>query len=325
MKIHGCLGLLLLIASWYCLLHRIEPFTTYFYCFAWWSYIMVADALLLKLRGRSLLIHRSRELLAMLPISVFIWLLFEAYNFRINNWLYYVAPMPSWLRWLSYAVAYATVLPAIFITSDLVETITGRPSGKSASECDPALPGVSARPSPVLLVLGCALTLLPLLLPRYFSPAVWIGPILLLDPLLEKVQIRSLSSSVRAGDRRRVWNLMLGGLLCGLLWEFMNYWAGSKWVYTVPFFGKWKLFEMPALGYLGFLPFALECWILYHGLRAAAHMMPVRAARIAWWLGLVILSLLIMRGIDRYTVIQSAVHIIPETHLSGALTNVNNL
>jgi len=285
---------------------------------------MAADALLLKLRGRSLLIHRGRQFLAMLPISVFIWLLFEAYNFRINNWSYYVAPMPTWLRWLSYAIAYATVLPAIFITSDLVETISGRPSGKSASECDPALPGVSARPSPVFLVLGCALTLLPLLLPRYFFPAVWVGPILLLDPLLEKVKIRSLSSSVHAGDRRRIWNLMLGGLLCGLLWEFMNYWAGSKWIYTVPFFGKWKLFEMPVLGYLGFLPFALECWILYHGLRAAARMMPVRATRIVWWLGLVILSLFIMRGIDRYTVIPSAEYVTPEKHLSGVLTNVSN-
>ena len=54
MKIYGCFGLLLLIVSEYCLIHKIEPFFTWFYCFAWWSYILLADNLLLKLRGRSL-------------------------------------------------------------------------------------------------------------------------------------------------------------------------------------------------------------------------------------------------------------------------------
>ncbi len=303
MKIHGWLGLLLLITSWYCLLHRIEPFTTWFYCFAWWSYILLADGLLLKLRGRSLLAHKRREFCSMLFISVFIWLLFEAYNFSLQNWAYTMAPLPTWLRWLSYAVSFATVLPAIFITSDLVEPLFGRPSGALASEHDPAGSGPPPNPSPVFLALGLAMTAAPLVWPRYFFPAVWLGPILLLDPLLEKARIRSLSSGIRSGNRRRIWSLMLGGLLCGFLWEFMNYWAGSKWIYTIPFFGKWKAFEMPTLGFLGFPPFALECWILYHGMRAVPTLLKPRAARVAWWFCLGALSILIFRGIDRHTVV----------------------
>ncbi len=35
----------------------------------------------------------------------------------------------------------------------------------------------------------------------------------------------------------------------------------------------WKIFEMPAPGYLGFLPFALECFVMY-----------VTAAWLAGWL-----------------------------------------
>jgi hypothetical protein len=220
MKAYGWCGLLLLITSEVCLLNKIEPFTTWFYCFAWWSYILLADNLLLKLRGRSLLTSRRREFWGMIPISVFVWLIFEAFNFTLRNWSYNVVPPQLWLRWLSYAVAFATVLPGIFITSDLVEPLFGRSSGTAASEREPIGPGRHPGPSVVFLALGLVLTVAPLIWPRYFFPAVWLGPIFLLDPLLEKAGIRSLSTSIFAGNRRRVWSLMLGGLLCGLMWEF---------------------------------------------------------------------------------------------------------
>jgi hypothetical protein len=31
----------------------------------------------------------------------------------------------------------------------------------------------------------------------------------------------------------------------------------------VPYFGNVKIFEMPVLGFLGFPPFAIECWAIY--------------------------------------------------------------
>ena len=37
----------------------------------------------------------------------------------------------------------------------------------------------------------------------------------------------------------------------------------AKWHYIFPMFQQWKIFEMPAPGYLGFLPFALECFVMY--------------------------------------------------------------
>jgi hypothetical protein len=47
-----------------------------------------------------------------------------------------------------------------------------------------------------------------------------------------------------------------------MLWEFWNYWAATKWIYTVPFFDRFKIFEMTAPGFLGFIPFALECYAM---------------------------------------------------------------
>jgi len=304
MKLYGWFGLLLLIISEYCLFRKIEPVYSWFYCFAWWSYILIADSVLFKLRGRSLLTGRRPEFWSMLPISVFIWLLFEAYNFVINNWAYDAVPAQIWQRWPGYALSFATVLPGIFITSDLVELLFGTPSRPAASECEILSQKSSSRPSRLFIVLGLILTIAPLIWPRYLFAAIWLGPIFLLDPLLEKFGIKSLSLSIFSKDRRRVWSLMLGGLLCGLMWEFWNYWAGSKWIYTVPFFGKWKLFEMPILGFLGFVPFALECWILYQLLRAIPQYMHSSAARIAWWVGIGIVCLIIFYGIDHHTVIR---------------------
>lgn len=327
MKLYGWLGLLLLIISEYCLYRRIEPFTTWFYCFAWWSYILLADNLLFKLRGRSILNDRRSEIRGMLPLSVFVWLLFEAYNFVIRNWSYNVAPPHIWQRWPGYALAFSTVLPGIFITSDLVEHFLFRKTpGRSsdngsfrhagmASEYEAMDCQVSTRPSPLFIAFGLFLSLAPLVWPRYFFPAVWIGPIFLLDPLLERFGVRSLSMGISSGDRRRVWSLMMGGFLCGIIWEFWNFWAGSKWLYSVPFLGDIKIFEMPVLGFLGFPPFALECWILYHLLRAIPQHMQKPAARISWWIALGIVSIIIFWGIDSHTVVRFALHIFQ--HSSG--------
>jgi hypothetical protein len=100
---------------------------------------------------------------------------------------------------------------------------------------------------------------------RYMAAPVWLGFIFLLEPINRWMRADSLLPN---GNLRRVRNLLLSGLLCGGLWEFWNYWAGAKWHYTVPILEHVKLFEMPLPGYLGFPPFALECFVMYVFIRA---------------------------------------------------------
>ena len=64
------------------------------------------------------------------------------------------------------------------------------------------------------------------------------------------------------GTPVRLVSLFAAGLICGVLWEFWNYWAHAKWVYTVPIMQDFKVFEMPLVGYLGFPAFALECFAM---------------------------------------------------------------
>jgi hypothetical protein len=305
MKIYGWLGLALLLISEYCLFQKIEPFESWFYCFAWWSYILLADNLLLRLRGRSLLCGRREEFWRMLPLSVLIWLIFECFNLVVRNWAYSGVPALAWVRWSGYAVAFSTVLPGVFITSDILEWVlfggAGRPFASESKESPVLSRGA---PRYVFLIVGACLTAAPLIWPRYFFPAIWLGPIFLIDPLLEILGLHRLLLPFTAANRRRIWSLLLAGLACGLMWEFWNFWAGSKWVYSVPFFGFWKVFEMPALGFLGFPPFALECWILYHFLLRLER----RSGRFraAFWLGLCVFCTLVFHAMDARTVLNFA-------------------
>jgi hypothetical protein len=62
--------------------------------------------------------------------------------------------------------------------------------------------------------------------------------------------------------------LPLAALTCGFFWEMWNFFSLPKWYYTVPYVGFARVFEMPILGYTGYLPFALELFALYQFLLA---------------------------------------------------------
>jgi hypothetical protein len=103
---------------------------------------------------------------------------------------------------------------------------------------------------------------------RYLAAPVWLGFVFLLDPINARLGGESLLADWRAGRADRLTNLALSGLLCGVLWEFWNYWSGAKWHYSVPIMEHVKIFEMPLPGYLGFPAFAVECFTMYVFVRA---------------------------------------------------------
>jgi len=131
------------------------------------------------------------------------------------------------------------------------------------------------RPPPELLtaaiVVGAVAVVLPLVVvSAWLVPLVWTGFVLLLEPINYRRGRPSWLGALARGDASLLVALLAAGAVCGGLWEFWNYWALSRWTYTVPYLGDVKLFEMPVLGYLGFFPpFALECYAMYHWLRGA--------------------------------------------------------
>jgi hypothetical protein len=255
---HGIFGIFLLIFSEILHFKKIDPFYSWFYCFAWWSYILIIDAIIYRLKGNSLILSRTKELLLMVPWSVFIWLVFEAANLSLENWYYIHLPNSTVERWLGYAVAYGTVLPGIFETTELSETIGVFKKSRIKKIV------ISQGGHQILIFLGVLCLVSCVVIPKYFFPLIWVGFIFLLEPINYRFGGRSLLKDLEEGDPRKIYLLLTAGLICGLLWEFWNFWALSKWIYTVPFFEDMKGFEMPVPGFLGFPPFAIQVYVMYN-------------------------------------------------------------
>jgi len=306
--LQALVGLACLAAACLLLAAQIPWVKTWFYDLAWYSWLVVLDALVLARTGRSLIFDRTREFFILLGWSIFIWLIFEHFNLRLGNWHYVDLPPTTWVRWLGYAVAYATVLPALFLT----ERALAAWGVWRRIKVKPIRPG--GRWYNLFFILGLAMFFLPLTWPRYFFPLIWGTFIFLLEPANHRLGGRSLMAEWERGELTTFCRLLLAGLICGGIWEFLNFWAGAKWIYTVPFVGFLKIFEMPILGFLGFPPFAVACYVMYSfidRLRGGAFFEDAQPEAQRWgrpWRLVVVIIWvvyfnLVFRAIDRYTVI----------------------
>jgi len=255
---YGWAGLVALVAAEGLMFRGVEPVATYFTPIAWTCYIVLADAAVLAISGHSRLHDAPRRFALVALLSIPLWLIFEAYNLRLENWTYVGVPAGA-AGLVGYGWSFATITPGIFETADLVEAI---------GWFKPARPTVlSPAGERGMMLFGLLCLVLPLVLPRhtaaYLFALVWIGFVFLLDPLNHRLRLPSLLGDLSVGRRGRLYSLLISGWVCGWLWEFWNYWAVAKWHYIFPLAQRWKIFEMPAPGYLGFLPFALECFAMY--------------------------------------------------------------
>jgi hypothetical protein len=286
------------------MLHQQEPFFSWFYCFAWWCYILFMESFLHIRGARSLLFSAPREFFLLLPISLNIWLIFEAFNFRLHNWSYLNVPPDLATRWAGYAISFATVIPGIFTSKHFLEHLGLFRHQRAVSPLTDA-----RRLYAPCFWLGAVQLALPLIWPRYFFPLVWGGFIFLVEPLNHKLRAKSLLRDWEVGSLRRFLVLLVAGACCGLFWEFWNFWAGAKWVYSVPFVDWLKIFEMPILGFLGFPPFAVECYVMVEGFRLFRSKLEKRfdgAQLRLVWAGLlvvvVVIDCAVFWGMDRWTV-----------------------
>ncbi len=191
---HGWIGIVALAAAELLMFRHVEPVATYFTPTAWSAWILIADAAVLVITGRSRLNDAPVTLARMALLSIPLWLIFEAYNLRLRNWTYVGVPA-GWPGFLGYAWSFATITPAIFETSDLVQALL------------PPLPAqprkISVAAELTLIACGAACLILPLVLPRraaaYLFVLVWIGFVLLLDPLNRRLGLPSFLGDLSDG------------------------------------------------------------------------------------------------------------------------------
>jgi len=263
--LYGYAGLAVLVVAELLLFRRVEPVATYFTPIAWTAYILVVDAAVFSLRGESRLRSKPSEFAWTAFWSVPLWLVFEAYNWRLKNWEYVGMPEALWEQALGSIWAFATIIPALVETSDLLAALGWFERATSRGW------GVFLRHRRALGVTGAVFLLLPLAVPvrwaAYLFALVWLGFAFLLEPVNHARGHDSLLGDLERNRGQRLYCLFAAGLVCGLLWEFWNYWAAARWVYVFPMFQQVKVFEMPLAGYLGFPAFAVECFALLNFVR----------------------------------------------------------
>jgi len=258
-------GLALAAAAWATAWFGPPPIRYHTFFPLWFGCILALDGLT-RLRSGDSLLSRSPARWALLFVaSVPLWWVFEWANRHLGNWLY-VLPYPY--DPVHYALlaslAFSTVMPAIFEMVSLLRTVPWFAKPRQWIRIAPGRAGLAA-----VAALGAGMFALSLAVPRFAFPLVWIGLFLLLDPIDRLLGWNSIAGEVAEGRWDTVLTLWAAGLCCGLLWELWNWQAIPKWQYEVPFVGRPKLFEMPVLGYGGYLPFALEVYAfsnLFHGL-----------------------------------------------------------
>ena len=226
----------------------------------WLGFCLTVDALVFFRTATSLIARSLKNYLLLFLYSAPSWWLFELINARTRNWEYLGRDQVPDLAYAVFAtLSFSTVMPAVFGAAELV---AGFPWARRLR----IGPRIADRPAfrRLFFALGWAMLALLLWQPRYFFPFVWLSVYFILEPLNAWLKNPHLLRFTGRGDWRPVLSLWLGCLLCGFFWEMWNFYAFPKWIYHVPFVDFLRVFEMPLLGYLGYLPFSLELYALYH-------------------------------------------------------------
>jgi len=273
--VHGWIGLGLVTVFW-TLNWTLDGLRTQWAFFPLWlGYCLTIDALVFWRTGTSLFVRNWKKYIGLFIASAPVWWLFELANWRLQNWHYDGAEAFSTLQfWFWATINFTTVIPAVFGSAELMRSFLTKP-----------VKGPTIRPTKTTTIgfflAGWAMLALMVIWPRIFFPFLWISLYFILEPVNIWLSHRSPSPArdsglyagtgttslvewTKDGNWQPVVTLWLGVLLTAFFWEMWNYLSYPKWVYHVAWGNWFHIFEMPLLGYGGYLPFALELFAMYH-------------------------------------------------------------
>lgn len=214
--------------------------------------------------------------------SIPVWCVFDWINFYyMDAWRYHGLPPQFGQRVVGYFIAFAAISPGMFLAAQFYQHLGLRRLDTPSSPRNRVVAGILTFGVPLFFAVLAAFLLLRQRDTTILNLVLWIALIYLLDPINRWLGAPSLLADWWSGRWGRTLALFAGGATCGFCWEFWNYWALAKWTYHLPFLGvagEYRYFEMPWLGFLGFLPFALECWVMLNTILAVLERMKLRVA-----------------------------------------------
>ncbi len=256
----GLAGIAILLSSWGISWDIIKvPYSIRMWAFSplWIGFIVCLNAISKWRLGTCVLERRPISFLLLFGISCVFWWYFEFLNRFVQNWYYVgVSHIGAWRYSLMASFSFSTVLPAVLSVNELLkcscafERAFDRPFWHFQPD----------RPFAIVMLIFSGTCLLSIgLWPDYLFPFLWISPLLIVCSMQIMCGLKNLAELAGQGRLGAIARLAASGLLCGFFWEMWNFWSYPKWIYSIPYVGQFKIFEMPLLGYWGYLPFGLEC------------------------------------------------------------------
>lgn len=260
----GWAGLVFLAGAWVLAWSRFSWFAAlqiFTFSPLWIGYIIVVNALTYCRNGYCLPLKRPGSFAALFLVSAGFWWFFEYLNRFVQNWYYQGINQISAFEYVLFAtLPFATVLPAVMSTYELLKTFPRLSAGfDDFLKIRAGHPRLAASAA---FVIACAALAMIRVWPDLLFPALWLSPLFIITSYQAIRGQPTIFAHVAAGDWRRIWLLALAALICGFFWEMWNYYSLAKWKYSVPFVERFRIFEMPILGYAGYLPFGLECAVI---------------------------------------------------------------
>jgi len=258
--VHGWFGLGLIVIFWILNWTLTGSRTHWGFFPLWLGYCLCIDWLVYLRTGTSLLMRSWRKYIGLFLVSAPVWWIFELLNIRTQNWVYLGAEIFTSFQYAFWTtLSFTTVIPAVFGSAEFFASFDFLKRFKRGPVID-----TGKRTTTSFFIAGWLMLALMLIWPDIFFPFIWLSLYFILEPINIWLGNRSLAQWTKMGDWRPVIALWLGVLLTAIFWEMWNYYSYPKWVYHIAW-GDWlHVFEMPLLGYGGYLPFALELYALYH-------------------------------------------------------------
>lgn len=257
----GWLGLAIMLLGWLLAWSRFQWFEhlqTYTFTPPWLGFILLVNGLTYRRSGRSLLTNRPWWMISLFLFSALFWWYFEYLNLLVENWFYVnTGNLTPWQFFWYATLPFSTVLPSVISTFELLKTFPGITAG-----LENFLPLRLERKNTfpyIFYSAGVAGMVTINFWPDYLYPLLWLAPTAILASAMALDGNTELFDQLPAGNWSTIFTLALAALICGFFWELWNYHSFTKWVYSVPLVNRFHLFEMPLLGYAGYLPFGLQC------------------------------------------------------------------
>ncbi len=256
----GWFGILLILLFWYLNWFLSGLRTDWAFFPLWLGFCLTVDAIVYIRKGTSLIKRNIKKYILLFIISAPVWWLFELFNSFTENWFYDGRQYFTDFQFFVLAsISFSTVIPSVFEATELAGTFKWVRILRSDRKLKP-----TGMLTGLFIILGVITLALEIIFPKIFYPLIWITVYFLVEPVNIKLKNRSLLRYTGEGNWNPLVSLWIGCLICSFFWEMWNYYSYPKWYYHLPMVNFLHVFEMPLLGYIGYLPFSLELFAVYN-------------------------------------------------------------